>query len=254
MRLFEIARLALVAAVEGREFRAVAQALGQRREALAGEPHELLMIDRARRREHHARRVIALVHVALQRLAAEAVHRVHRAENGAAKRLARIGRFEKMVEDEIVRRVERLPDLLNDDAAFALEFLGLEDRVLEDVGEQIDGEREVVAENARIIGRHLMRGMRIEMAADGLDLLGDGAGRTALRALEGHVLEKMRDAMLMGALVAGACVHPDADRGRFEMRHVIGHHGETVAEPCHIHDHRNLLKPVTPPRPARAPG
>ena len=54
------------------------------------------------------------------------------------------------------------------------------------------------------------------MAADRLDLLGDGAGAAPLGALERHVLEKMRDAVDLGRLVPRADIDPDAERDRVD--------------------------------------
>ena len=57
------------------------------------------------------------------------------------------------------------------------------------------------------------------MAADRLDLLGDGERRAPLGALEGHVLEQMRDAVDLGRLVARADIDPDAERHRLDRVH-----------------------------------
>ena len=43
-----------------------------------------------------------------------------------------------MVEDDVVRRVVRLADLLQDDAALALQFLRLERRMGQDVADDVD--------------------------------------------------------------------------------------------------------------------
>ncbi len=66
------------------------------------------------------------------------------AEHGPAHALVREGRFLEMVEDDVVRRVLGLADLLQDDAALALQLRGVIGRMLQDVGDDIDGERQVV--------------------------------------------------------------------------------------------------------------
>ena len=113
-------------------------------------------------------------------------------------------------------------DLLHDDVLLAREFFRLEGRIGEDVGEHIERERHVGAQHARVIGRGLDAGRRIEVAADRLDLLGDLARGAVRGALERHVLEEMRDAVLVRVLVAAAGADPDAERGAFQMRHRVG--------------------------------
>ena len=51
-------------------------------------------------------------------------------------------------------------------------------------------------QHAREVGRGLQAGGGIEFAADRLDLLGDVAGAAPLGALEGHMLQQVRDAVL----------------------------------------------------------
>ena len=46
--------------------------------------------------------------------------------------------------------------------------------------------------------------------------------RAPLGALERHVLEQMRDAVLVRPLVAAAGPDPDAERGGLQMRHAVG--------------------------------
>ena len=62
----------------------------------------------------------------------------------------------------------------------------------------------------------------VEIAADRLDLLGDVARRAPPRALERHMFEKMRQAMLVRSFVARSGPDKDAKRGGLKMRHAIG--------------------------------
>jgi hypothetical protein len=77
------------------------------------------------------------------------------------------------------------------------------------------------------VRRRLDAGRGIEVAANRLHLLGDLPGGAPLRALERHVFEQMRDAMLVRPLVAAAGADPDAERGGFQVRHLVGHDGQT---------------------------
>ena len=93
----------------------------------------------------------------------------------------------------------------------------------ENVGKHVERQRHVGLEHARIIGGALGAGRGIEIAAHGLDLLGDLPGGASPRALERHVFEEMRNAVLVAPFVAAAGIDPHAERGRLEMRHRVGH-------------------------------
>ena len=64
----------------------------------------------------------------------------------------------------------------------------------------------VLLQHLGVIGGALARGIGVEVAADRLDLLGDGEGAAALGALERHVLEEMRDAVDLRR-ARGGCRH-----------------------------------------------
>src|SRR5258705_548051 len=78
----------------------------------------------------------------------------------------------------------------------------------------------------RVIGGCLGGGAGIEIAADRLDLFHDLARAAPRGALERHVFEQMRDAVLVRLLVAAADAGPDAKRCGFQMRHGVGNHRE----------------------------
>ena len=130
-----------------------------------------------------------------------------------------------MLEHEIVGRILDRADLLDDDVLLARNLLGIERRLRQDVGQHVEPERHVGFQDARIIGRHLDAGAGVEVAAHRLDLLGDLARGAARRALEGHVLEEMRDAVLVGVR-SGCRNDPDAERSGLQMRHRVGDHDQ----------------------------
>ena len=105
--------------------------------------------------------------------------------------------------------------------------LGIEDRVAQDVGQDVDGERHVLLEHAGVVGGRLDAGRGVDLAADRFDLLGDLDRRAGLGALEGHVLEEMREAVLLLALGARAGADPDAEGGALELVHGMGDDAET---------------------------
>ena len=80
-------------------------------------------------------------------------------------------------------------------------------------------------------------GRRVEIAAHRLDLLGDLARAAPPRALERHVFEKMRNAVLVAAFVAAAGIDPNAERGGLQMRHRVGHHIDAGFQGRHLNAH-----------------
>ena len=78
-----------------------------------------------------------------------------------------------MIEHEIVGRVLDRADLLHDDVLLALQLLGIEPAVAEDVGEQVEREAGVLPQHMREIAGLLDAGLGVEVAADVLDRLGD---------------------------------------------------------------------------------
>ena len=96
--------------------------------------------------------------------------------------------MDKVVGD-LVRTVEDGGDLLENDVALALQLLADVGRVENDVGQDVERDPPTPLSTR---GGVLQAGGGIELSADGLDLLRDGARAAPGRALEGHVLQEMR--------------------------------------------------------------
>ena len=171
--------------------------------------HELGVVDVAGGREHHARWRRSWPGGSARRsCGVEALDALGGAEDGAADRLLGEGRVLQQLVGDLVGAVAGGGDLLQDHLALALELVLGVARDLQDVGQDVEREADVGLERAREVGGGLQAGGGIELAADRLDLLGDVAGAAPLGALEGHVLEQMRDAVLGLALVARAGAPP----------------------------------------------
>ena len=185
----------------------------------------------AGRRHHHAvGRIVALAIIGDPRHV-KAANPFRRAENGSAERVLRPGLRLQQVEHQIVGRVVGGGDLLQDDVALILELFAIEHRIDDYVGQHIEREPPVILEHPRVIGGVLHGRRGIDVAARRLDLLGDVARRPPPGALEGHMLEEMRNAVLAWLLVARPCPDPDPERHRLQLRHGMGHDGEPVLEP-----------------------
>ena len=131
------------------------------------------MVDGAGRGDHHRRPAIVAVEIGPSIGEAAAFTVSRRAEDVAADRLVGEGRLGEEVVDAVLGRIERGADLLQDDVLLALQLVRVEHRVPQDVGEDVEGERHVVLEDAGVVGRRLDAGRGVDLAADRLDLLGD---------------------------------------------------------------------------------
>ena len=131
-----------------------------------------------------------------------------------------------MLEHDVIGRILRRADFLHDDALLALQLFRHEGRIGQNVGEHVERERHVGLHYPGIIGGRFGRSARVEIAADRLDFLDDLARGALGGALEGHVFEEMRDAVLVRLLVTAADARPDAERSRFQMRHGIRDDGQ----------------------------
>src|SRR5690606_33454227 len=120
----------------------------------------------------------------------------------------------------------------------AAQFFLVEQRFRQDVRQHIDGERHMILEDPRIIRGGLRGGGGIQFAADILDFLGDVAGAAPCRALEGHVLEEMGDAVLVLGFVARAGLDPHAEGDALQMWHGFGRDRQPGSKPGHLYIHR----------------
>ena len=97
----------------------------------------------------------------------------------------------------------------------------------------------------------------VQLAANRLDLLGDGLRAAAVGAFEGHMLEKMSDAVLGQAFAAATGAHPDAERDGLYIGPLMAHHGEAIGQSGHDDTHaptpvRALFAALRPSPLARA--
>ena len=156
--------------------------------------------------------------------------RVRRAENGAADGLPGKGGLLEKVEHPVLGRIVRRADLLQDHVLLERQLVRIEQRIADDVAEDVEAERDVVLQEPEIVGGVVDARLRVHLPADRLDRLGDVACAPPLRSLEGHVLEEMRDAVLARRLRARARADPEAERDALKMRHVVRDDGDAIAE------------------------
>jgi len=117
-----------------------------------------------------------------------------------------------------------------DHAALAGDVVGVKDWAEYEIAENIERDGDMLIENFDVEADTFLGGEGVHVAADRVDLAGDGFGGAVLRALEHHVLDKMRDAIPFSVFIAGARFQPDADGNRAEVRHLLRDHGQAIRQ------------------------
>jgi hypothetical protein len=136
----------------------------------------------------------------------------------------------EVVEHNLLHLLVNLLLLAENDVALALYGARLELRVLEDVGDDVHGLADVLAERLGVVDRLLPARVRVQVRAEVLDLQLKRVLRALAGALEGHVLEEVGSAVRLVRLRTRASVDPDTD-GRGLRRGVrLGRDGEAVRE------------------------
>ena len=121
---------------------------------------------------------------------------------------------------ELLRGVLVHRDLLEHDLPLLVD---LGERGREDhVGHHLERRLDVVVGDARVDDGVLARGRGVQLGAHRVEGLRDLLRLEPARALEQHVLDEVRDARAVGALVAGADVDPEAERDGAHARHPLG--------------------------------
>ena len=196
-----------------RRIRAPRGGAGEAVEAPVEEVHDPVVGDVARDRDHDPRRHVLLAEVGEHRVAVVAAHGLTRAEDRAPEGVALPELPGEEVVDQVVGRVLHHLDLLEHDRLFALELLGVEDRVEEDVGQEVNRERQVLVEHLDVEAGVLLGGEGVHLATDRVHRARDGLGGARLGPLEDQVLDEVGHAEAALRLVSGAALdpHPDGD-------------------------------------------
>ena len=125
----------------------------------------------------------------------------------------------EIVEDDVVGRIARFAELLQHDVLLALEIGRVEMRRADQVGDQLDAERQMLGQQRGREAGAVAVGPGVEVAADILDRLADLARLAAAGALEHHMLEQVGEAVELRRLVARAGIGIEADRDGLDARH-----------------------------------
>ena len=143
-----------------------------------------------------------------------------RADHRPSERVVAEDGLREEVVHELLRRVLVHRDLLEHDLALLVD-LG-EGRREDHVGHDLERRLDVVIGDARVDDGVLARRRGVELGAHRVERLGDLLRVEAPRALEQEVLDEVRDAGAVVALVARADVDPEAERDRAHARDALG--------------------------------
>ena len=237
MRLLKRFQLAHFTAAEFGSIHVEERFGGHVAEQLFSKAHDLVMVHRPSGGEDHLVGAVMLADKARQVFAAEIRHAFGRAQNGAPDGLVGVCLFLQPVKDHIIRRIQRLTDLLQDHAALHLDLAIIKDGIAQDIRDHIQPQRHVIFQHAHVISRHFTRGIGVDIAAHILDRFGDLQRRALGRALERHMLKEMRDTVLRGRLMPRARRNPDPDRCRCKPRHMLGYDTKAVGQAVLLQAH-----------------
>ncbi len=139
--LLEILVLNVGAAAVGRRLVPQRAVAGQIPEQRFGQRDQVFVLDHAGGGQHHRAASVGLAHVADDGVTRHLAHPFGISQHRPAQRLVRKGGRLEMIEDNVVGRIVRLPDLLQHDAALARQLLRIEGRMLQDIRKYIDCQR-----------------------------------------------------------------------------------------------------------------
>jgi hypothetical protein len=99
--------------------------------------------------DHEVRRDVGLREIVLQRLLVERVDALRRSENRTAERMIAPEPFREDLVDQIVGRVLDHLDLFEDHLLLALDVFVGEERIADQIGEDVDRERQMFVNTLR---------------------------------------------------------------------------------------------------------
>ena len=191
--------------------RRAAPAWLQIRELTANDRVESLGIDIADADQHHVRCAIVTPEISVEFAAMDRANHAPLAEHRAAKRLTRKCGLVHQILREALGVIADVRHLLQHDAPLALELLGRKHRAPQHIGDELDGDAELVARKIEVVAGVIFCGERVHVRAGALGIDSDAIGVAAASAFEHHVFEEVRDAGELERFIARSHAHIGAD-------------------------------------------
>ena len=140
----------------------------------------------------------------------------------------------QVVEQHLLHLLLHLLHLAQDHAALALDVGLLQRGVLQDVGQNVHRLGHVLLEHLGVVRGLLARRVRVEVAAHVFNLLLQPSRRALGGALERHVLQEMRRAVVRGGLVTRPGVDPNPHGRGLGVRRGLRRDAHAVGERRHL--------------------
>ena len=131
---------------------------------------------------------------------------------------------------QIFRIVQVHLDFFEDHLAFFFHVVGIKLWTEDEIRDDVESDGQVLVENFGVEADLLFGSKSVEHAADGIHFAGDGFGRAALRTLENHVLDEVRETVFLGDFAAGTVANPNADGDGTDVGHGLREDHETVGQ------------------------
>ena len=196
---------------------------------LVGQLDELVPVGLAGEAQDDVGRAVPLGEVVAHLVGLQRGDRFDGAEDAVAQRvLAEVGGLGGLVGDRH-RVVQVHPDLFDDHLLLGLEVV-LAEGGPEDVGQDVEGRRQVLGQAGDVVERVFLGGLRVVLGPDAVEVAVDGQGVAAGRPLEGHVLEEVRDAGQLVGLVAAPRLDEEAGGDRVRLVVQLGDDLEPVVQ------------------------
>ena len=142
--------------------------------------------------QHQVRRVVVLVEERPDGAALHGLDGVDRAEHLPSEGMPRPQRLVGERDHPVITLVLGEVQLLEDDLAFGLHVDGVERRLGEHLAQEVEPDRGRGSRHPRVERGVLVGGVGVQLAADGLDGLGELTAAVMIGALEQEVLEEVR--------------------------------------------------------------
>ena len=200
------------------------------RERVRHLPHQRVVVDPARGRDHEGLRTVVPAVVLPHGVPRDRTDRLGGAADRAAERVGAEHRRGELLVHDVARVVVAHRELLEDDAALGLQLVAVEARGGDHVTDDVDRHREVRVEHAGVVAGVLLARGGVRVAAHRVEGLGDVQGGASPGALEQQVLEEVGGAEVPVGLVPRADPDPRAHRRRAQARHLLGEHTDTAGQ------------------------
>ena len=128
----------------------------------------------------------------------------------------------------VLRRILHHGDFFQNHAALLVHFLPVQRRVAHDIRQYVRRQRQILVDHLGVIIGTQLAGRGVQMPAHRIHFLGNLPRGTLLRAFEGHMLHKMRQAVFLRRFQHRSCLDPHADRRGTQIGHGLHQQRQSI--------------------------